>query len=232
MTVISFNQFKVTVKKENSRDTYAMSFFYRPIALRICWLLSNMSISANTLSAGNIFLLFLLAFTVEVFHVSIHVVMIALLSSSILDNMDGIVARHNFVTKQKVSTNGDAIDAASGYVFNIIFWLIVYVEVEKFGQVNTLGAVVMLTGALSILPRLIIKKSQAVNAAILNHNQSRLRYIDQELSFTGFMLPVFYACSLFGYLQIFTIFYFIIYSGQLLHSLHSIFFFQDKKSAR
>ena len=73
-------------------------------------------------------------------------------------------------------------------MFNVVFWFCVLAIFDSHGKM----LLVYLAGILSILPRLVAKKIAENFTEKREKDASFLTRIDQELSFTGFMIPLFF----------------------------------------
>ena len=220
--MLRFSKFVKITHKKNSYETIYMRFLLRPCALILCWILLRFPISANGITLINIMLLTSLI-PLSVIQSSVTLMFLLFNLSALLDCMDGIIARARYVLDRKKSNNGEAIDAASGYIFNMVFWLYVFSVVHKSNIDDMFYILVVLTACLSTLPQLIMKKA-ALKSEVENRNHnSILHKLDTELSFTGFLLHFFVILNANELLEVFVIIYLILYCVQLVYSLVKIF---------
>lgn len=143
--------------------------------------------------------------------------------SALLDAMDGTAARYQKIVLGINYQNGETLDAVSGYVFNIAFWLMVMMTISQQFGVGSSLYLVYLTGILSILPRLMAKKMEESSVKQSSGNNTLSQKVDQELSFTGFLIPLFLISWIFEKVWYFIIFYAVFYLIQFAYVLVKIY---------
>jgi phosphatidylglycerophosphate synthase len=218
-----YKEYVKNVTKINSTDTYLLKYLLRPFAQVIYWYLKDLNISGNAITLLNIFILAILTIALLAGFNSSFSFSIIFILSALLDTMDGTAARYQAIVNGIKHLNGSILDAVSGYLFNITFWMAVLVIMDvNYGDKTPL-LMVYLTGILSILPRLMSKKLNEAVSLSSENNRSLFRKLDQELSFTGFLIPMFVCTLVTHTVPILVIFYLVFYSSQFFYVLIQIY---------
>ena len=217
---------------KRKKDSFIVRNFLRPISFYIACFAANCGFTANDISLLSIFVAFiasiLFLFPYKLFHIIGSLLVVFWM---ILDCTDGNLARA--VRKQKY---GEFADAVSSYIlFNILFLCLgitAYFEGGLFVKTQNIWIVfcASMTGGLDSLSRLSYQKF--INTEFFVENTEEVladqqigiraiyRRFTREIGLNGIFLPAIIFCSIWSYLDIFILFYFIIslctFSGTLL----------------
>lgn len=237
----SYNYFKEGYPEwKRKKDSFLVRNIFRPISFFTASFAANLGISANQVSFFSMLVAVLAAgmylFREPVFHVLGAVLVIIWM---LLDCTDGNIARS--VKKQSY---GDFADGISSYVLiNVLFICIGMSVFFRGGIVLAKGNVwIVFAGALAAsfdsLARLIYQKfanseyelvqlgkisnTQKSNA----DNQKGIRAIHRrftrEVGLNGMFLPAILICSIFGWLDVFILFYDLVFASTFFGTVFTL----------
>ena len=224
---MKLNQFRgfLTKKKRNS-DPIFCRLFYRPISLYLAWIFFKIGINANTVTIFSIFLTFLACFlfiygnVISAIFGSIIFMLIA-----ICDCIDGNIAR----ASEKLSIKGEWLDASLGYILYGFQPISLGIYLEKNSYGNFFQGFWIIIGALisilNLLSRIFFQKYINIISKFNSTNQVNLKSsfsIGNEIGMVGFMMPLLIIATLIQRLDIYIIFYFLIYTLTFIYVFFNI----------
>lgn len=185
-------------------DTTAAKLFYRRAgyyAGAALWRVFRLRPNSISLLSGALAILSLL---LTLFFPSIWLVSVLLIVVAILDCADGALARY----LQQASPKGELADAIGGYIVlwcvPFITWLMAFAPGERLSQTSLLvGLVTSIIVAFHYLGRSIHQKmafsDDSAGGALPSRRAILVKRVQGDLSFCGFMFPVFIVCWYMGW---------------------------------